>query len=286
MVSGPASLLSIAAALFSQHAAAVHLEVYYGPYCPNSASYLSINVKPMLDMAIPGLVLTMLPYALDPATGVMPTPCPSRFPGTPCGVLAAPLCALQPFVSSLPHAMTPDYVSATKFAICDLVHANHGAPAFMTHTKDDIHRCAEQSDADWGAIEACLPGVTASAAYIAKMTKANERLPGGKMAPFIFVDGQFVENADPEPLWQRICRLSGPNDACDNALASGLFEANPLVAPSHTWHQWATPLFGFGGLVGAVLVLAVVRPSAKGRKKEEPADARRLMDDTEDSDGM
>lgn len=225
----------LAAACCLSAASAVHLEVYYGPYCPNSANYLTRSVRPLIDAKIPGLVMTMLPYAIEPSTGSMPRPCPSHEEGTPCGVLAAPLCALQPFVASMPHALTPDFAHAADFAICDLVHANHGAPAFLMHTQADIATCAHTSGADWDSIADCMAAAVPSRAYVERLEEANARLPPGRIAPFVFVNGAFVENT--EPLLPRICAAEGNSAECNAAFEYyRLFDSDiPQVSRRSSW---------------------------------------------------
>merc|ERR1719507_1551406 len=102
---------------------------------------------------------------------MFPANCPDSFPQDPCGVLAAPMCALQDFV--MPAAPTPEYTAAINFAICDLIHANHGAPATLTHAQADIQKCAVDNKANWGVIAGCMASPLASEDFKARVQAAN-----------------------------------------------------------------------------------------------------------------
>merc|ERR1719215_1303591 len=131
-------------------------------------------VQPLLYADIPGVAVTMLPFIQnDPQSQQFPANCPNTMPGNPCNVLPAPMCALQPFLAAMPAALTPQYTSAINFAICDLIHANHGAPATLTHTEADIHKCATDNRADWATISACMANPTANAEFKARAVAAN-----------------------------------------------------------------------------------------------------------------
>jgi len=276
-------MLGVTMFLQSSPATALNVEVYYGPYCPNSANYMSMHLRQLLDADLPNVSLTVVPYAVDPATGAMPQPCPSRTPGTPCGALAAPLCALQPFVPGMPHALTTDFKQAINFAFCDLVHANPGAPAELTHTMEDMATCAGWSGADWNMIQRCMENVAPSGAYVEKISSANGRLPPGKTSPFVFVDGQFTENT--EPLLPRVCRAVAPIPTCEAALANKLFTSGRLhFRAHHGTFDWMLPACAFGVVTGAALLLSL---SCKSRPKTTLRDesTRRLVaGDCEDED--
>lgn len=257
----------IAVACLASQAIAITIEVYYGPYCPNSANYLSMYLQPFLEANIPGAQFTVLPYAIDPAIGTMPTPCPSPFPGSPCGVLAAPMCALQPFASMMPMALTPEYKAAINFAICDLIHANHGAPAMLTHTPADIQKCAADNHFASAASTNCMAAPTPMPAYVEKLMAGHSRLPGGKIAPFVFIDGTYTENN--VPLITAVCNKLGRIPQCVAAQALGAFETGRPVLEGRT----VPLLLGFLGCAAAAAAAAFAATRVRASWRRELGEA-------------
>lgn len=280
-------LLALVALSVEPQARGVLVEVYYGPSCPSSATYLANSMQPFLDAGIPDVVLTVLPYTVDPATHALPRPCPSDVSGSPCGVLAAPLCALSPFLASMPSALTPEYMAALKFAVCDLIHASHGAPAWLTHTPTDIQQCSANNGADWGAISGCMAHAVASSLYVAQITAVDAKLPPGTVAPWVFVDGQLVETTT--PLATAVCRKLGAIPACLPFI--GASEVTGEVAPLSAHVAGSAPMLALPPLVLAVGAAAFLVGRAAARRQAEPEaedeEERRLLfrvDHREDED--
>jgi len=267
---GFASARGLAAlALLARGASANLLEVYYGPYCPNSANWMGSYLQPLLTPQfwgqLPQLQMVVLPYAMDPATGQMPAQCPNRAENnmSPCGTLAAPMCALQQFTAPQPYSAF--FVQRVNFAICDVTHANHGRPAMLTHTPNDMAVCAQQSQMPWDAnIQGCVANGMPTPQYIGKMAQANGKIPPGVTAPFILFDGVPLSNT--EPLLQQICPKMGNPPACAAAGVTRLYDGGAAAVGALPSGNWAA-LIAAGAVVSAAAGLAALWRYSPSKKR-------------------
>mmetsp|Transcript_30002 Transcript_30002/g.75675 ORF Transcript_30002/g.75675 Transcript_30002/m.75675 type:complete len:286 (+) Transcript_30002:87-944(+) len=276
----PSTFAQVIVALSAAFATGVKVEIYYGPYCPNSANYLSMYVQPFLYANIPGVTVTMLPFIQnDLQTQQFPANCPSNMPGNPCTVLPAPMCALQPFLAAMPAALTPKYKAAINFAICDLIHANHGAPATLTHTQADIQKCATDSQADWISISGCMANPVADEAFKARVVAANAQVNAhpGKIAPFVFVDGEMIDNT--QALLTAVCAKLPGDAQCAAALATSAYEVGVPVSRFHGAPRWVAWTGAVSMIAGVAFVASRVltwHADSNLRDHESRSLARRL----------
>jgi len=240
----------IAAALLLPAAAGVTVEILYGPYCPNSANYLASNMPALFDSGL-DVQLTVLPYVLDKNYGGMPdiTGPMCKVEGMPCHYLPAPLCALQPLAMPTPLSSVQ---SAVNFAVCDLLHANPSAPQEFRHRPRDIQQCAEQAGLDFGPVQACMQQPVPTQAYLTKIMELDAKLPSGMVAPFMWVDGEYVDTMQAPDLMEEVCnRLPAETPACVQKKAATKYAVS-ADGQGFSFGDKASPL-----LLVAVLVFAL-----------------------------